>query len=131
MRRASCCATAITLGRSVNVVFLSPHFPPNWFRFVVGLHNAGATTMGICDQPVDTLRPELRAALDEFYRVDDLGNHDQLVRAMGAFISRRGLIDRIDSLNEHWLEVEARLRTDFNIYGLDDRTIAAIKRSRR
>src|SRR3954451_14729990 len=77
-------ATPITLGRSVNVVFLSPHFPPNWFRFVVGLHNAGATTMGICDQPVDTLRPELRDALDEFYQVDDLGNHDQLVRAMGA-----------------------------------------------
>ena len=44
----------------VNVVFLSPHFPPNWFRFVLGLRNAGATTMGICDQPRDTLRPDLR-----------------------------------------------------------------------
>lgn len=112
----------------MNVVFLSPHFPPNWFRFVVGLKNAGATTMGIADQPWETLRPELREALDEFYQVDDLGNDDQLVRAMGTFISRRGLIDRIDSLNEHWLEVEARLRTDFNIYGLDNRTIAAVKR---
>ena len=49
-------------------------------------------------------------------------------RALGWFIHRRGLIDRIDSLNEHWLEIEARLRTDFNIYGLDDRTIAAVKR---
>jgi hypothetical protein len=112
----------------VNVVFLSPHFPPNWFRFVVGLHNAGATTMAIADQPWETLRPELREALDEFYQVEDLANHEQLVRAMGTFISRRGLIDRIDSLNEHWLEVEARLRTDFNIAGLDNRTIAAVKR---
>ena len=112
----------------MNVVFLSPHFPPNWFRFVLGLRNAGATTMGITDQPWETLRPELRDALDEFYEVDDLGNHDQLTRALGWFIHRRGLIDRIDSLNEHWLEIEARLRTDFNIYGLDDRTIAAVKR---
>src|SRR3954464_6540096 len=95
-------AAAITLGRSVNVVFLSPHFPPNWFRFVVGLRNAGATTMGIADQPWETLRPELREALDEFRRVDDLNDHEQLVRALGTFISRRGLIDRIDSLNEHW-----------------------------
>ena len=112
----------------MNVVFLSPHFPPNWFRFVVGLRNAGATTLGIADQPWDTLRPELRDALDEFYEVTDLGSHDQLTRALGWFIHRRGLIDRIDSLNEHWLEIEARLRTDFNIYGIDDRTIAAVKR---
>jgi hypothetical protein len=112
----------------VNVVFLSPHFPPNWFRFVLGLHRAGATTMGICDQPWDTLRAELRESLDEFYEVDDLASHEQLVRAMGYFISRRGLIDRVDSLNEHWLQTEARLRTDFNIWGLDDRTIAAVKR---
>jgi hypothetical protein len=112
----------------MNFVFLSPHFPPNWFRFVVGLRNAGATTFGIADAPWDSLRPELKASLDEFYRVDDLGDHDQLTRALGWFIHRRGLIDRIDSLNEHWLEIEARLRTDFNIYGLDDRTIAAVKR---
>ena len=112
----------------MNVVFLSPHFPPNWFRFVVGLRNAGATTLGIADQPWETLRPELREALDEFYQVDDLGNHEQLARALGWLIHRRGLIDRIDSLNEHWLEIEAQLRTDFNIYGLDDRTIAAVKR---
>src|SRR3954453_295253 len=112
----------------MNVVFLSPHFPPNWFRFVVGLRNAGATTLGIADAPWDSLRPELRDALHEFYRVDDLGDHDELARAIGWLIHRRGLIDRIDSLNEHWLEIEAQLRTDFNIYGLDDRTIAAVKR---
>jgi len=112
----------------MNVCFLSPHFPPNWYRFVIGLRNAGATTLGIADQPWHTLRPELQASLDEFYPVSDLGNHDELARALGWFIHRRGLIDRIDSLNEHWLEVEARLRTDFNIPGLDDRTIAAVKR---
>lgn len=112
----------------MNVVFLSPHFPPNWFRFVIGLRNAGATPMGIADQPWETLRPELRDALDEFYQVDDMGSRDQLTRALGWFIHRRGLIDRINSLNEHWLEIEARLRTDFKIYGLDVRTIAAVKR---
>ena len=86
----------------MNVVFLSPHFPPNWFRFVVGLRNAGATTLGIADAPWDSLRPELREALDEFYRVDDLGDHDQLARALGWFIHRRGLIDR--SWQELWID---------------------------
>ena len=112
----------------MNVLFLSPHFPPNWFRFVVGLRKAGATTLGIADQPWELLRPELRDSLDEFYQVEDLGDHEQLTRAIGWLIHKRGMIDRIDSLNEHWLEIEARLRTDFNIPGLDDRTIAAVKR---
>lgn len=112
----------------MNVVFLSPHFPPNWYRFVVGLRAAGANTLGIADANWDQLRPELRDALNDYYRVDDLGNYAQLTRALGFFIHRHGRIDRLDSLNEHWLETEAALRTDFNIPGIDDRRIAAIKR---
>src|SRR5258708_2018824 len=112
----------------MNVLFLSPHFPPNWFRFVVGLRKAGATTLGIADQSWESLRPQLRDSLDEYYQVADRGDHDQLTRALGCLTHKRGMVDRIDSLNEHGLEREARLRTDFNIPGLDDRTIAAVKR---
>lgn len=112
----------------MNVVFLSPHFPPNWFRFVVALRAAGATVLGIADVAREQLRPELSEALHDYYRVDDLHAHDQLVRALGWFIHRHGRIDRLDSLNEHWLESEAALRTDFNIPGIDRRQIGAIKR---
>jgi ATP-grasp domain-containing protein len=112
----------------LNVVFLSPHFPPNWWRFVRGLADVGATTLGIADANWEQLRPELRNSLDDYYRVDDLSNYDQLTRALGYFIHRHGRIARLDSLNEHWLEIEARLRTDFNIKGLNKNTIAAVKR---
>jgi len=112
----------------LNVVFLSPHFPTPWWRFVRGLTEVGATTLGIADQSWEQLRPELRDSLDDYYRVDDLGNYDQLTRAMGFFIHRHGRIGRLDSLNEHWLETEARLRTDFNIPGINKNTIGAIKR---
>jgi hypothetical protein len=112
----------------MNVVFLSPHFPPHWYRFVAALREAGATTLGITDRHWDELRPELRDSLTDHYRVDDLGNYDQLVRAVGWFIHRHGRIDRVDSLLEHWLETEAALRTDFNIPGIDRRGIVAIKR---
>jgi hypothetical protein len=112
----------------LNVVFLSPHFPTSWWRFVRGLTQVGATTLGIADQNWEQLRPELRDSLDDYYRVDDLGNYDQLTRAMGFFIHRHGRIGRLDSLNEHWLETEARLRTDFNITGINKNTIGAIKR---
>ena len=112
----------------MNVVFLSPHFPTNWWRFVRGLSEVGATTLGIADENWENLRPELRESLDDYYRVDDLGNYDQLTRALGFFIHRHGRIARLDSLNEHWLETEARLRTDFNIPGINKNTIGAIKR---
>ena len=84
--------------------------------------------LGIGDAAYDSLRPELRGALTEYYRVGDLANDDELVRAMGWFIHRHGRIDRLDSLNEHWLETEARLRTDFNIDGIRSDSIALIKR---
>lgn len=112
----------------MNVVFLSPHFPTNWWRFVRGLRQVGATTLGIADEKWENLRPELRESLDDYYRVDDLANYDQLTRALGFFIHRHGRIERLDSLNEHWLESEARLRTDFNIPGINKNTIGAIKR---
>lgn len=112
----------------MNVVFFSPHFPPNWYRFVIGLSQVGANTLGIADASWESLRPELRDNLDDYYRVDDMSNYDQVVRAMGWFISRHGRIDRIDSLNEHWLEIEADLRTDFNIPGITRAQIGPIKR---
>ncbi len=112
----------------MNVVFLSPHFPPNWWRFVRGLADVGATTLGIADENWEQLRPDLRDSLDDYYRVADLSDYDQLTRAMGFFIHRHGRVARLDSLNEHWLETEARLRTDFNIPGINKNTIGAIKR---
>lgn len=41
-----------------------------------------------------------------------------MLRTVGYFTSRYGRIDRIDSLNETWLEVEAKLRHDFRVPGL-------------
>jgi len=128
MRYARPVADSTRASPTLNVVFLSPHFPPNWYRFAVGLREVGANVLGIADVNHEQLHPDLRAALSDYYRVDDLGSYDQLVRALGYFINRHGLIARLDSLNEHWLEVEAALRSDFSIAGINRRTIGAIKR---
>jgi hypothetical protein len=115
-------------GTTLNVIFLSPHFPPNWYHFPVGLKRAGATVLGISDQHTAQLRPELRDALDDHVFVPDLHDYEALVRAVGWLIHRHGRIDRLDSLNEHWLEIEAALRTDFNIPGIRNEAIMLIKR---
>lgn len=55
-------------------------------------------------------------------------DYDQVLRAVGYFTHRHGKIDRIDSFSEYWLDLEARVRTDFNIFGLREGTIEPLKR---
>ena len=112
----------------MNVVFLSPQFPPQYFRFCLNLKVAGANVLGIGDEPYDSLSQEVRSALTEYYRVDDMHNYGALVRACGFFTHRYGKIDRLDSLNEYWLSTEARLRDDFNIFGVRGREVDFIRR---
>lgn len=112
----------------MNVVFLSPHFPHHYHRFCRNLKNAGATVLGIADAAYDQLEPDVRESLTEYYQVAKMDDYDALVRALGYFTHRYGKIDRLDSLNEHWLGVEASLRDDFNIVGVRGDGIDAIRR---
>jgi hypothetical protein len=112
----------------MNFVFLSPHFPPNYYQFGVHLNTLGVNVLGLADEPYDLLRPALREALREYYRVSDMHNYDEMVRALGYYTHRYGKLDRLDSHNEYWLETEARLRTDFNIEGLRSHEIERVKR---
>ena len=115
----------------MNVVFLSPHFPSHYYRFCLKLKAAGANVLGIGDEPYDNLSREVCAALTEYYQVDDLHNDEALIRACGYFTHRYGKIDRLDSLNEYWLSTEARLRDDFNIFGVRGNQIDSIRRKSR
>jgi hypothetical protein len=112
----------------VNVVFISPHFPLNFWHFVAALRDAGANALAIADEPWERLRPELRAAMTEYYRVPDMHRYDDLVRGMGYLTSRHGKIDRLDSMSEYWLSTEARLREDFNVFGLRPAELSVMQR---
>src|SRR5262249_42214369 len=123
-RRASsvsrCTSGSVASGKlsRVTAVFLSPHVTPGADLYVPRPREAGATVLGIADAAYDARRPELRAALTEYYRVDDLHSIDQLTRAVGYFTHKYGKVDRLESLNEYWLATDARLRSEFNIPGL-------------
>lgn len=112
----------------MNFVFLSPHFPPNYYQFCAHLHNLGVNVLGLADEPYENLGPGLRDALTEYFKVGNLHNYDELLRALGYFTFKYGKIDRLDSLNEYWLETEAQLRTDFNVPGINNNQIQNIKR---
>jgi len=112
----------------MNVVYLSPHFPPHYYLFCRHLKDAGANVLGIGDARVDQLTAEVRDALTEYYAVDDMHDYDALVRACGYYTHRYGKIDRFESLNEYWLGTEAKIRKDFNIFGVRPDRIDIIRR---
>lgn len=111
----------------MNFVFLSPHFPPNYYQFCVHLRNLGANVLGLADEPYDNLHPDLRNALTEYFWVPNMHNYDDLLRALGYFTHRYGKLDGLESHSEYWMETEARLRTDFNIDGIKVVDLPAIK----
>ena len=100
----------------MNLVFISPNFPTYYWNFCKSLRERGVTVLGIGDAPYDDLVSETRESLVEYYRVNNLQNYDEVYRAMGFFIGKYGRIDYIESQNEFWLELEAKLREDFNIH---------------
>ena len=102
----------------MNFIFLSPYFPDNFTNFCQGLKESGVNVLGVGDLPYERLSPELKDSLTEYYRVGEMEDYSQLIKACGYFTSRYGKIDRIESHNEYWLETDARLRTDFNVPGL-------------
>lgn len=111
----------------MNAILLSPHFPTNFYNFAVALRRAGVNVLGIADAAYNDLRPELRSALTEYYRLANMDDYDQLLRAVAYLTFKHGKIDRFESHNEYWLATEARIRTDFNIPGIREHEIATMK----
>ena len=99
----------------MNFVFISPHFPKTYWNFCDRLRRNGVNVLGIGDAPFEEIPEELKHCLTEYYRVNNLGAYDEMVRAVGYFTFHYGKIDWLESNNEYWLEMDAQLRTDFNI----------------
>ena len=98
-----------------NFIFISPNFPTNYWKFCAELKKNGMNVLGIGDCPYDQLMPELKASLNEYYKVSSLENYDEVFRAVAFLTYKHGKIDWLESNNEYWLEKDAALRTAFNI----------------
>ena len=60
--------------------------------------------------------------------MDSLEDYDQVYRAVAFFAFKYGRVDWIESMNEYWLEQDARLRQDFNVTtGIQSDRIGVIK----
>ena len=98
-----------------NFIFISPHFPDSFYRFVVALKNNGFRVLGIGDAPYHEISNELKGALTEYYMCPNMDYFDNEVRAVQYFQDKYGHIDYLESNNEYWLDKDAKLREMFGI----------------
>ena len=101
----------------MNYLVISPYYPQNFQQFSIELANKGITVLGIGQEPYEQLDEPLRNSLTEYFRVDNLENIDEVKRAVAFLFYKHGPIDRIESHNEYWLELDAALREQFHVFG--------------
>ena len=99
----------------MNFIFISPNFPPRYFKWAEALKDHGVRVLGIGDSPDYDLHPRLKAALTEYQFVDDMGNYAKMLALCQAYEAKYGKIDFIESDNEWWLEMDAKLRKGMGI----------------
>ena len=102
----------------MNYIVISPYYPENFQQFTIELANRGIQVFGIGQEPYEQLGAPLQAALTEYFRVEDLENVEEVKRAVAFLFYKHGPIDRIESHNEYWLELDAELRQQFDIFGV-------------
>ena len=98
-----------------NFIFISPHFPDHYVCFIKALRNNGFNVLGIGDCPFDSLNYELKGALNDYYCCYDMDNFDREIEAVRYFRDKYGEIEYLESLNEYWLEKDAKLREIFSV----------------
>ncbi len=99
----------------MNVVFISPNFPLDFYNFCSRLKERGVNVLGIGDAPFETLPQHTINSVTEYYRVNSLENYEEVSAACRYFNEKYGKIHWIESENEYWLEKESKLRSQFDV----------------
>jgi biotin carboxylase len=102
----------------MNVLMISPGYPPEMPYFTRGLAEVGARVIGLGDQPREGLAPDVRRALADYVQVrsfaDEAGVVDEVRR-----LASRARIDRIECLWEPVMILAARVREALGVPGMD------------
>jgi len=101
----------------MNVLMISPGYPAEMAFFTRGLAAAGASVIGVGDQPVASVPAIARDALAHYIPVGSLAA-GEAVAATVRELARRVRIDRVECLWEPYMMLAARLRQELDLPGL-------------
>ena len=101
----------------MNVVMISPGYPAEMAFFARGLAAAGATVIGVGDQPPHAVPGPAREALAHYVQVGSLAAGDEVTVAVRD-LARHVALDRVECLWEPYMMLAARLREELGLPGL-------------
>jgi carbamoylphosphate synthase large subunit len=101
----------------MNVLMISPGYPAEMTFFTRGLAVAGASVIGVGDQPAASVPDMTRDALAHYIPVGSLAAEDA-VAAIVCQLARQVRIDRVECLWEPYMILAARLREVLGLPGL-------------
>ena len=101
----------------MNVLMISPGYPPEMPYFTRALAWAGARVLGVSDQPEDSLPREARANLTAYLKVPSLLDEDAVIDAVRRWTSPVS-VDKVECLWEPGMLLAARLRETLGVAGM-------------
>lgn len=110
----------------MDVVFLSPAWPPEMQHFTRGLVEVGARVHGVADCGVDYLPAETRRLLTSFLQVPSWADEDDAVRRIAAWRQGRPT-DRVESNWEVTQLAAARVREALGLPGMSVDTVRGFR----
>lgn len=110
----------------MNVIFLSPAYPPEMQQFTRGLARVGVRVLGVGDAHPQSMPVETRHALDDYLQVPALFDEGDTAARVTQWLAGR----KIDNVLSNWeplVLLAARLRMQFGIPGMSVDTVRGFR----
>jgi hypothetical protein len=117
----------------MDILYISPEFPPNYSNFARSLHAEGIRVWAIGEADFYSMPADLRACI-RWYTRTDLKNWRTAEQAIHELLEIKhaqgieGAFDWVESHNEAWLRLEAFINERFEIPGITLRDIDLLKK---
>jgi biotin carboxylase len=117
----------------MDILYISPEFPPNYSNFVRSLHAEGVRVWAIGEADFYSMPADLRACIRWYVRTD-LKNWRKAEQAIHELLEIKhaqgieGAFDWVESHNEAWLRLEAFINERFEIPGITLQDIDLLKK---
>lgn len=117
----------------MDILYISPDFPPNYANFVRRLHAEGIRVWAIGEAEFYSMPADLRACIRWYVRTN-LNNWRQAEQSINEVLEVKhaqgfeGVFDAVESHNEAWLRLEAFINERLAIPGITLREIESLKK---
>jgi biotin carboxylase len=121
------------MNAAMDILYVSPDFPPNYANFVKQLHAEGIRVWAIGESDFYGMPADLRACI-RWYARADLNNWRAAEHAINDLLEVKhaqgfeGSFDLVESHNETWLRLEAFLNERLSIPGITLREADQLKK---